>query len=82
MVFTIGLLGLGTVGTGTAEIILDSEGRNPLLQEIKIKFDEFCTLPGLARLLAYFYRHYEEIFAQTKTHLKHFKKIEIEIKKK
>lgn len=37
MVFTIGLLGLGTVGTGTAEIILDSEGRNPLLQEIKIK---------------------------------------------
>ena len=37
MVFTIGLLGLGTVGTGTAEIILDFEGRNPLLSEIKIK---------------------------------------------
>jgi len=37
VVFTIGLLGLGTVGTGTAEIILDSEGRNPLLREIKIK---------------------------------------------
>ena len=37
MVFTIGLLGLGTVGTGTAEIILDFEGRNPLLREIKIK---------------------------------------------
>lgn len=36
MVFNIGLLGLGTVGTGTAEIILDSEGRNPLLKEIKI----------------------------------------------
>ena len=36
MVFNIGLLGLGTVGTGTAEIILDSDGRNPLLKEIKI----------------------------------------------
>ena len=36
MVFNIGLLGLGTVGTGTAEIILDSEGRNPLLKEIHI----------------------------------------------
>ena len=36
MVFNIGLLGLGTVGTGTAEIILDSVGRNPLLKEIKI----------------------------------------------
>jgi homoserine dehydrogenase len=37
VVFNIGLLGLGTVGTGTAEIILDSVGRNPLLKEIKIK---------------------------------------------
>lgn len=37
MVFNIGLLGLGTVGTGTAEIILDSAGRNPLLQEINLK---------------------------------------------
>ena len=37
MVFNIGLLGLGTVGTGTAEIILDSVGRNSLLQEINIK---------------------------------------------
>lgn len=36
MVFNIGLLGLGTVGTGTAEIILDSENRSPLLKEIKI----------------------------------------------
>lgn len=33
----IGLLGLGTVGTGTAEIILDPQGRNSLLQEIEIK---------------------------------------------
>ena len=33
----IGLLGLGTVGTGTARIILDPEGRHPLLQEIEIK---------------------------------------------
>ncbi|MDJ0691698.1 MAG: homoserine dehydrogenase [Xenococcaceae cyanobacterium MO_188.B32] len=37
MAFKIGLLGLGTVGTGTAEIILDPAGRNPLLKEIEIK---------------------------------------------
>ncbi|MEM7591769.1 MAG: homoserine dehydrogenase [Cyanobacteria bacterium P01_A01_bin.83] len=36
MAFKIGLLGYGTVGTGTAEIILDPEGRNSLLQEIEI----------------------------------------------
>jgi homoserine dehydrogenase len=34
--FTIGLLGLGTVGTGTAEILLNPSGRHPLLQEIEI----------------------------------------------
>ncbi|HBL09923.1 MAG TPA: homoserine dehydrogenase [Cyanobacteria bacterium UBA11162] len=36
MAFKIGLLGLGTVGTGTAQILLDSTGRHPLLQEIEI----------------------------------------------
>ncbi len=36
MGFKIGLLGLGTVGTGTAEILLDPSGRNPLLREIEI----------------------------------------------
>ena len=36
MAFKIGLLGYGTVGTGTAEIILDPTGRNSLLQEIEI----------------------------------------------
>ena len=36
MAFKIGLLGYGTVGTGTAEIILDPEGRNSLLQDIEI----------------------------------------------
>jgi homoserine dehydrogenase len=35
--FKIGLLGLGTVGTGTAEIILEPSGRNSLVQEIEIK---------------------------------------------
>ena len=35
--FKIGLLGLGTVGTGTAEILLNPSGRHPLLQEIKIQ---------------------------------------------
>ncbi|MEL6441531.1 MAG: homoserine dehydrogenase [Cyanobacteria bacterium J06621_8] len=36
MAFKIGILGYGTVGTGTAEIILDSRGRNELLQKIEI----------------------------------------------
>lgn len=36
MTFKIGLLGYGTVGTGTAEIILDPQGRNSLLQDIEI----------------------------------------------
>lgn len=36
MTFKIGLLGYGTVGTGTAEILLDPSGRNSLLQEIEI----------------------------------------------
>ena len=36
MAFKIGLLGLGTVGTGTAEILLNPSGRQPLLQDIEI----------------------------------------------
>lgn len=36
MAFKVGLLGLGTVGTGTAQILLNPEGRQPLLQEIEI----------------------------------------------
>lgn len=36
MAYKIGLLGLGTVGAGTAEILLDSDGRHPLLQELEI----------------------------------------------
>lgn len=36
MAVKIGLLGLGTVGTGTAKILLDPAGRNPLLGEITI----------------------------------------------
>jgi homoserine dehydrogenase len=34
--FKIGLLGLGTVGTGTAAIINDPLGRNPLIADIEI----------------------------------------------
>ncbi|NJN76822.1 MAG: homoserine dehydrogenase [Synechococcaceae cyanobacterium RL_1_2] len=34
--YKIGLLGLGTVGTGTAKIILNPNGRHPLLQELTI----------------------------------------------
>ncbi len=36
MAFKIGLLGLGTVGAGTAEILLSPNGRHPLLQELEI----------------------------------------------
>ncbi|MEW5856192.1 MAG: homoserine dehydrogenase [Cyanobacteriota bacterium] len=36
MAFKIGLLGLGTVGAGTAQILLDPQGRHPLLQEIEV----------------------------------------------
>ncbi len=36
MVFKIGLLGLGTVGSGTAEIIYNPQGRHPLLNDIAI----------------------------------------------
>lgn len=36
MAVKIGLLGLGTVGTGTAKILLDPAGRHPLVQEIEI----------------------------------------------
>ena len=36
MGFKIGLLGLGTVGTGVGEIFASPQGRHPLLQEIEI----------------------------------------------
>ncbi|MEB3282023.1 MAG: homoserine dehydrogenase [Lyngbya sp.] len=36
MALKIGLLGLGTVGTGTAEILLDTNGRHPLLQGLSL----------------------------------------------
>ncbi|MEG5140140.1 MULTISPECIES: homoserine dehydrogenase [unclassified Microcoleus] len=36
MAIKIGLLGLGTVGAGTAEILLSPDGRHPLLQELEI----------------------------------------------
>ncbi len=36
MAFKIGLLGLGTVGTGTVAILQDPLGRNPLLKEIEV----------------------------------------------
>ncbi|WP_339384104.1 homoserine dehydrogenase [Gloeocapsopsis crepidinum] len=32
----VGLLGLGTVGTGTAKVLFDTAGRHPLLEEIEI----------------------------------------------
>lgn len=37
VVYHIGLLGLGTVGTGTAEILLSPSGRHHLLEEVSIK---------------------------------------------
>ena len=36
MGFKIGLLGLGTVGTGTAQILLDPVQRHPLVQELEL----------------------------------------------
>ena len=36
MAFKVGLLGLGTVGTGTAKILLHPKGRNPLVEDIVI----------------------------------------------
>ena len=36
MAFKIGLLGLGTVGTGTADILFNPDGRHPLIQDITI----------------------------------------------
>ncbi|MEO0407494.1 MAG: homoserine dehydrogenase [Cyanobacteria bacterium P01_A01_bin.135] len=36
MVFKVGLLGLGTVGAGAADILLNPEGRHPLLKEIAL----------------------------------------------
>ncbi|MBE9004584.1 homoserine dehydrogenase [Fortiea sp. LEGE XX443] len=32
----LGILGLGTVGTGTVQLLQDAVGRNPLLQEVEI----------------------------------------------
>ena len=37
MAIGIGLLGFGTVGTGTAEILLSPQGRHPLLGEVALK---------------------------------------------
>ncbi|MEB3360367.1 MAG: homoserine dehydrogenase [Synechococcales bacterium] len=36
MAFKIGLLGLGTVGTGTAQILLTPEQRHPLIEDLQI----------------------------------------------
>lgn len=36
MAFKVGLLGLGTVGAGTAQILLDPAERHPLLRELEI----------------------------------------------
>lgn len=34
--YKVGLLGLGTVGTGTAEILLNPAGRNPLIRDLDL----------------------------------------------
>lgn len=36
MAFKVGLLGLGTVGTGTVQLLQDRTGRHPLMQELEI----------------------------------------------
>ena len=37
MAIGVGLLGLGTVGAGVAEILLGPEGRHPLVAELELK---------------------------------------------
>ena len=37
MTIGIGLLGLGTVGAGVAEILLNPEGRHPLVGQLQLK---------------------------------------------
>ena len=37
MAFNVGLLGLGTVGTGVVQLLLDHSGRHPLLRELAIR---------------------------------------------
>jgi homoserine dehydrogenase len=34
--YKVGILGLGTVGTGTAQILLDPAGRHPLLKDLEV----------------------------------------------
>ena len=48
MGFKIGLLGLGTVGTGIAQILKEPQGRHPLLQDVEIAAVGVRTL-GKAR---------------------------------
>lgn len=36
MTYKVGILGLGTVGTGTAQILLDPAGRHPLLKDLDV----------------------------------------------
>ncbi len=36
MALKVGLLGLGTVGTGVAKILLDTQGRHPLLNDLEV----------------------------------------------
>ncbi|MGF1513383.1 MAG: homoserine dehydrogenase [Elainellaceae cyanobacterium] len=36
MAFNVGLLGLGTVGAGTADILLNPSGRHPLLKDVRL----------------------------------------------
>jgi homoserine dehydrogenase len=52
MVFKVGLLGLGTVGTGTAQILLDPAQRHPLVQELEI-YRVGVRSPDKTRLVAF-----------------------------
>jgi homoserine dehydrogenase len=52
MAFKVGLLGLGTVGTGTAQILLDPAQRHPLVQELEI-YRVGVRSPDKTRLVAF-----------------------------
>ncbi|MDX2099756.1 MAG: homoserine dehydrogenase [Leptolyngbyaceae cyanobacterium bins.59] len=68
MGFKVGLLGLGTVGTGTAKMLLDRTQRHPLLQEVELyrvgvrSLDKPRALSLPAALLT---THLEEIVTDT-----------------
>ena len=60
------------------KIFFQDYEKNPLLERIRIKFNDERDLTQFARLLLYFNLHYKKLFVERKFFFKHFKQIEIE----